>query len=83
MCALCSSFEGVEMSYAALAENHSSSPTLFVSMTLRIVSYMMVGIGCVYMIMGLLCLKGVAERTQLRYDEQVAEIREKRQALQV
>lgn len=71
------------MSYATLAVMYPKSSTLVTSIVVRIVSYTMVGIGCVYMIMGVLCLKGLAEQGKMHYDEKVAAEMQRRRALEV
>jgi hypothetical protein len=65
---------GVEESYAALAEEYPNLPSFreeMASLFLKITSYAIFTVGLLYMVMGLLCLKGVWERLKDNYNEQV------------
>lgn len=73
------SFVGVsamEESYAALGQGYPELPGLpeyVVSAILKIISVTMTAVGVLYMIMGLLCMRGLWERVQAKYDRQVQE----------
>jgi hypothetical protein len=65
---------GIEQSYAALAEEYPQMPKLqeeMAALLLRITSYAMFVVGLLYIVMGLLCLKGVWEKLKDSYNEQI------------
>lgn len=65
---------GIEQSYAILAEEYPKIPGLkgeIASIALRVSSIAMLCIGVIYMLMSVLCLKGVFEKVRAAYREQI------------